>query len=253
METFPMPNATVRANARALPEEAERSPQPAQAEFQVLAADFEVALEALRPFFYGSGSDDDADAATARVDEIARKIVAIPTTDIEMMRLKARVYLWSEGENFKTFAAQNENDGSSDAVLVSLFRDLGADRAPDADLIALAHRCIAANERLGVAADAYARAEFASPHNEAEEAEADRAQTAAVADLRELVLPLARMQPSTFDGLLAKAKAMGFAIPDSDVRAKIIEEALAEDPFDPESMSLVLARDLIVLAGEARS
>jgi hypothetical protein len=120
-----MPNATVRADARTLPEEAERSPQPAQAEFQVLAADFEVALEALRPFFYGSGSDDDADAATARVDEIAGKIVALPTTDIEMMRLKARVYLWSEGENFKTFAAKNENDGSSEAVLVSLFRDLG--------------------------------------------------------------------------------------------------------------------------------
>lgn len=65
-----------------------------------------------------------------------------------------------------SFAAENEGDGSSGAVLVSLFRDLGADRAPDADLIALADRCIAANERFGVAADAYARAEFTSPHNE---------------------------------------------------------------------------------------
>jgi hypothetical protein len=116
----------VRANARILPEATERAPQPAQVELQALAADFEVALEALRPFFYGSGSDDDADA-TARVDEIARKIVALPTTDIEMMRLKARIYLWSEGTDFKTFAAKNEGDGSSEAVLVSLFRALGVD------------------------------------------------------------------------------------------------------------------------------
>jgi hypothetical protein len=43
-----------------------------------------------------------------------------------MMRLKARIYLWSEATDFKTFAANNEGDGSSEAVLVSLFRDLGA-------------------------------------------------------------------------------------------------------------------------------
>src|ERR1700722_19451173 len=42
-----------------------------------------------------------------------------------MMRLKARIYLWSEATDFKTFAAKNEGDGSSEAVLVSLFRDLG--------------------------------------------------------------------------------------------------------------------------------
>ena len=121
---------------------------------------------------------------------------------------------------------------------------------PDADLIALADRCIAANERFDVAADAYARAEFASPHDEAEEAEADRAQTAALDQTQELCLPLARMQPSTFDGLLAKAKALKFAIPKGDAMARIIEEALEEDPFVPEPMSLVLARDLIVLADQ---
>jgi hypothetical protein len=108
--------------------EAERPPRPVQVELQALVADFEVALEALRPFFYGSGSDDDADAATARVDEIARKIIALPTTDIEMMRLKARIYLWSEGTDFEAFAAKNEGgDWPSEAVLVSLFRDLGVD------------------------------------------------------------------------------------------------------------------------------
>jgi hypothetical protein len=239
-----MSERTVRAAARTLPE---ATPHP-DAALRALAAQFEAAWAAERVFFHGGGTDDESNAAIARVDEIAQKIVAIPTADIEMMRLKARVYLWSEGGDFETFAANNEGDGSSGAVLVSLFRDLGADRAPDADLIALADRCTAANERFGVAADAYARAEFAVPHNEAEEAEADRAQMAALDDLRELVLPLARMQPSTFDGLLVKAKAMKFAIPEGDVRAKIIEEALEEDPFLPESMSLVLARDLVVLA-----
>jgi hypothetical protein len=48
-----------------------------------------------------------------------------------MMRLKARIYLWSEATDFKTFAAENEGDGSSEGVLVSLFRDLGADRELD--------------------------------------------------------------------------------------------------------------------------
>jgi hypothetical protein len=43
--------------------------------------------------------------------------------------LKARIYLWSEGTDFKTFAAKNEGDGSSEAVLVSLFRNLGVDHA----------------------------------------------------------------------------------------------------------------------------
>jgi hypothetical protein len=115
-----MPNATVRANARALPE---TIPHP-DADLRALAAQFEAAFQAHRPFFYGSGTDEEAEASTRRVDEIARKIVALPTTDIEMMRLKARIYLWSEATDFETFAAKNENDGSSEAVLVSLFRDL---------------------------------------------------------------------------------------------------------------------------------
>jgi hypothetical protein len=121
-----MPNATVRANARALPEATERPPQPAE-ELQALAADFEVALEALRPFFFGSGNDDDADAATARVREVAQKIVALPATDLAMMRLKARIYLWSEAKVFETFAAELKDGDWSDEALVSLFRDLGVD------------------------------------------------------------------------------------------------------------------------------
>jgi hypothetical protein len=144
-----MPKATVRANARAFPKAAERPPQPAQTaeELQALASDFEAAFQAQRPFFYGSGTDEEADAATARVDEIARKIVALPTTDIEMMRLKARIYLWSEATDFKTFAAKNEGDGSSEAVLVSLLRDLGADRADP--VLAIVAKLRATWHRLG--------------------------------------------------------------------------------------------------------
>jgi hypothetical protein len=81
------------------------------------------------------------------VDEIARKIVALPTTDIEMMRLKARMYLWSEAADFKTFAAKNEGDGSSEAVLVSLFRDLGADHADP--VLAIVAKLRATWHRLG--------------------------------------------------------------------------------------------------------
>lgn len=39
-----------------------------------------------------------------------------------MMRLKARIYLWSDATEFDDFPAKNE-----EAVLVSLFRDLGVD------------------------------------------------------------------------------------------------------------------------------
>jgi len=120
-----MSTPTGGANSPPLPDE---TPHP-DAEIQALASDFEAAFQAHRRFFYGSGTDEEAEASTARVDEIVRKIVAIPTTDREMMRLKARIYLWSEATDFKTFAAKNAGDGSSEAVLVSLFRDLGADRA----------------------------------------------------------------------------------------------------------------------------
>jgi hypothetical protein len=60
-----------------------------------------------------------------------------------------------------------------------------ADKHPDAALIALAERCEAAAKLADVASDAYARAEFASPHNEAEEAEALRLQGIALDELRD--------------------------------------------------------------------
>jgi hypothetical protein len=141
-----MSERTVRANARSM---SKTSPHPDAnlLALEALAAEFEAAFQAQRPLFYGSGTDEEADAATARVDEIARKIVALPTTDIEMMRLKARIYLWSEATDFKTFAAKNEGDGSSEGVLVSLFRDLGADRELD-PVLAIVAKLRAAWHRL---------------------------------------------------------------------------------------------------------
>jgi hypothetical protein len=98
-------------------------------EVLALAAEFEVAWAAEGVIFKSSSTD--AEAAVARVREIAQKIVVLPATDVPTMRLKARVYLWSESTDFETFAAENEGNGWSESVLVSLFRDLGADRALD--------------------------------------------------------------------------------------------------------------------------
>jgi hypothetical protein len=130
-------------------------------------------------------TDEEADAATARVDEIARKIAALPTTDIEMMRLKARIYLWSEGTDFKTFAANNEGDGSSEAVLVSLFRDLGA-----ADLDAtpgpatMAHRAPAQHEEARSTAAPATEQRFFSAYSDLEPQIRDLTHMAELARLR---------------------------------------------------------------------
>jgi hypothetical protein len=45
-------------------------------------------------------------------------------TDISIMRLKARVYLWAEAADLEKLAAEG-GDWPSEAVLASLFRDLG--------------------------------------------------------------------------------------------------------------------------------
>ena len=115
-----MPNATVRANARTLPE---ATPHP-DANVRALAAQFEAALQTYLTFFHGGGTDDEADAATNAVKAVAQKIVAVPGTDISFMRLKARVYLWAESTNLEKLAAEG-GDWPSEAVLASLFRDLG--------------------------------------------------------------------------------------------------------------------------------
>jgi hypothetical protein len=109
----------------------ERAKAGATAEIEALAAEFEAAWAAEGVIFKSSGSDAEADVATARVREVAKKIVALPATDMAMMSLKARVYLWSQSTDFEIFSAENEGKGWSESVLVSLFRDLGADRPID--------------------------------------------------------------------------------------------------------------------------
>jgi hypothetical protein len=128
----------------------ERAPRPAKTaeDLQALAADFEAAWAAEDVIFKGESTDDEDDAAVARVREVARKIVALPATDMAMLRLKARVYLWSESTDFAAFAAENEGKGWSESVLVSLFRDLGADRLID-PVLPLVAKMRAAWDRLG--------------------------------------------------------------------------------------------------------
>ena len=96
-----MPNATVRANARTLPE----TPSYPDAIVRDLAAQYEAALQTYHTLFHGSGTDDEAAAATEAVKAIAQKIIAVPGTDISIMRLKARVYLWAESTDLEKLAA----------------------------------------------------------------------------------------------------------------------------------------------------
>jgi hypothetical protein len=121
-----MPNATVRADARTLPE---ATPHP-DANIRALAAQFETVLKAYEAFYHGGGTDDEAAAATDAVKAVARKIIAVSGTDISIMRLKARVYLWAESTDLEKLAAEG-GDWPSEAVLASLFRDLGV---ADSDL-----------------------------------------------------------------------------------------------------------------------
>jgi hypothetical protein len=124
-----------------------------------------------------------------------------------------------------------------------------ADPTPDADIFALAERCEAAAQRFYVTSAAYAVAEFAEPHDQAAEDEAERLQVVAQDELGEATLPLVWARATTFAGLLAKARALKCAFPE-DARIAI-EDALQDNGiFDVEAPSLSLARDLIALAGE---
>jgi hypothetical protein len=80
-----MPIATVRANARTLPNQV-RHPD---ANIRALAAEFEAALQAYHAFSQGSGTDDEAAAVTKAVTAVAQKIIAVPGMDVSVMRLKA--------------------------------------------------------------------------------------------------------------------------------------------------------------------
>ena len=117
-----MPNATVRANARTLPEATLHS----NAEVQALAAEFEAAYAEHALVNGAHRTNEEIEAADERMREIAAKFAALPSTDISMLKLKARVYLWAEGADLENF---DTGDVVSGPVLASLFRDLGADHA----------------------------------------------------------------------------------------------------------------------------
>jgi hypothetical protein len=93
-------------------------------------------------------SPEEADAATARVDQIARKIVALPTTDTEMMAPESAHLFVVRSHGLQNLRTKNEGDGSSEGVLVSLFRDLSADRELD-PVLAIVAKLRAAWHRLG--------------------------------------------------------------------------------------------------------
>jgi hypothetical protein len=92
---------------------------------RALAAQYEAALQAYHAFFRGSGTDAEADEVNDAVKAVALKIIAVPGTDISIMRLKARVYLWAESTDLKRLAAEGGDDWQAEAALASLFRDLG--------------------------------------------------------------------------------------------------------------------------------
>jgi hypothetical protein len=170
METLPHAHATARANARTLLE----TTSCPDASVRALAAQFEAALQTYHAVFHGSGTDDEAAAATDAVKAVAQKIIGVPGTDISIMRIKARVYLWAEATDLEKLAAEG-GDWPSEAVLASLFRDLGvadvdaapgpaapaSDTAPhpDAEIFSLAEKCATANQRFEAACEAFNEAE----------------------------------------------------------------------------------------------
>jgi hypothetical protein len=125
----------------------ERAKAGAVAEIEALAGEFEASFQAQSPFFMAPALTRKL-TPRPRASISSRKIVALPTTDTEMMRLKARIYLWSEATDFKIFATKNEGDGSSEGMHVSLFRDLGADHELD-PVLAIVAKLRAAWHRLG--------------------------------------------------------------------------------------------------------
>jgi hypothetical protein len=103
-----------------------------------------------------------------------------------------------------------------------------------------------------VTAHAYDVAEFAEPHDQAAEDEADRLQGIASDELDNAVLPLIWARATTAAGLLAKVKALKIANPVDDEELVLkIEKALeVEGVWDPDATLYSLIRDLVALAEE---
>jgi hypothetical protein len=270
-----MSERTVRANARALPEAASYP----DANIRALAAQYEAALQAYHAFYHGSGTDDEAAAATDAVKAVAQKIIAVPGTDISIMRLKARVYLWAEDTDLEKLAAEG-GDWPSEAVLASLFRDLGvadleatpgpatmADRAPaqheearlteapateEPDLQALIAAWQETSRRLEetyeascAAADRARLAEQKAAQERERVAEAKAVWGQAVDDYHAMGARVAKLRATTMAGVIAKLLASAPHVTEDELEDDAHSAVLAGAALD--------AQALAQKAGEARA
>jgi hypothetical protein len=148
-----MPNATVRANARTLPETSRdaaiikrvnrRYNQPGllrqglellgRMQFQndradSLAAELDAARKAEDAIARDDATtDEELNAAIARTGEIVDKILALSGDHhLPTIRLKALVYLWTLDESLESLSERAT--ATNQKALVSLLRDLGVDR-----------------------------------------------------------------------------------------------------------------------------
>jgi hypothetical protein len=149
-----MRNATLRANARTLSDETERAaeirrrvrerysePGLLQRGIELLAhiASQNALADSLAAEFEAvwkqedaiSGddtkTDEESDAAIECTRKLADKILTVSAENhLGIIRLKARVYLWAQGESFESFS--KSADVTTEKAMVSILRDLGADR-----------------------------------------------------------------------------------------------------------------------------
>jgi hypothetical protein len=144
-----------------------------------------------------------------------------------------------------------------DNPIVNPRRQKDADQIADADILALAERCEAAGKRFDVVSGAYFDvvsgaydvAEFAEPHDQAAEDEAYRLQGFALDEFRDAALPLVWARATAVAGLLAKARAAKFALPEDGQIVTMIEEALRDEGvFEPAATIYSLYRDLVAIA-----
>ncbi len=97
---------------------------PKPAEIDALAAAFEAAwkMESELP---EESTNKQCDAVVDRAGAFVDQILALSGTDISILRLKARAYLWAESTYPETFAKNAHYE--TEKLLASLFHDLGAD------------------------------------------------------------------------------------------------------------------------------
>jgi hypothetical protein len=119
-----MPNATMLARPLS-----EATPHP-DADVTALAAGFEAAYKQEGEISRDDAkTDEELDAALDRTRQFADEILSLSGTNLAILRLKAKVYLWAESETVKSLSQRATV--TADEALVSLFRDLGVDRALD--------------------------------------------------------------------------------------------------------------------------